>query len=91
LDAQKTTDQKIEEGIIKDPFNRPEEKTTAQKIDETVKSAEGKPPQASTNFEDIDNISGITVTQMKKDLKARGVEYPANAKKDELFRLWALK
>lgn len=33
--------------------------------------------------------SGITVAQLKKDLDARGTKYPANAKKEDLLKLWA--
>lgn len=33
--------------------------------------------------------SGITVAQLKKDLDARGVKYPANSKKEDLLKLWA--
>lgn len=66
-------------------------RTTEQKIEDAT-AAEKKAPVASTNFEDVDKVDaagGITVTQLKKDLDARGIKYPATAKKEDLLKLWA--
>lgn len=71
--------------------NPAEQKTTEQKIAD-VTAVEKKAPAASTNFEDVDKVDtagGITVTQLKKDLDAKGIKYPANAKKEDLLKLWA--
>jgi hypothetical protein len=82
LEAQQGTN--VDEQIAKQRAA----KTIDEKID-AVRDNEKKGPQGSTNFEDIDKIGGVTVTQMKKDLKDRNIAFPANAKKDELFKLWS--
>lgn len=80
-------------GTLKDQGYLDAQKSTAQKIEEVVKDAESK-QMASTDFKDVDkdnegtDPNALTVAQLKKELDARGVEYPANAKKEDLVKLW---
>ena len=54
---------------------------------EDITEVEATGTEDDEKVEDTEELEDLKVTELKKLLDERGIEYPANAKKDELIKL----